>query len=458
MKALAVLTMKRAGAVTILACVIMSSCGPSPEEVAKAAVEEYASLVEAAATNEAGTVSPTDVPSPTLTFTPTASFTFTPTATLTVAPTATLTVTPTATAPSLQAVRDAVVYIEAEGSYVDPWEGTLWNVPGTGSGVVVHPSGIAITNNHVVQGAALLRVWAAGDTSPRNAKVLGASECSDIAVIDIDGDGFEYLDWYEGEIEAGMEIYAAGFPLGDPEFSLTRGIVTKARSPGDTPWASVSSTIRHDAFIQPGNSGGPLVDAFGRIAGINYASNFETGQSYALGKAEVLPLYEDILSGEQREGIGANVEALVIEDENVGVFVSSVNTGSAAHKVGLEAGDLIVTLENYVVGTDGTLRDYCDVLRSQLADKQLALGVYRYVSDEFLEGQIRGNELKSLVPPTPTATPTPLPTRTEPPPVPTATATPTPTGTRGPGPSLKADNITRGQIQDFIDSFFTGGG
>ena len=169
--------MKYAGAVTILACVIMSSCGPSPEEVAKAAVEEYASLVEAAATNEAGTVSPTDVPSPTLTFTPTASFTFTPTATLTVAPTATLTVTPTATLPSLQAVRDAVVYIEAEGSYVDPWEGTLWNVPGTGSGVVVHPSGIAITNNHVVQGAALLRVWAAGDTSPRNAKVLGASEC-----------------------------------------------------------------------------------------------------------------------------------------------------------------------------------------------------------------------------------------------------------------------------------------
>ena len=171
------------------------------------------------------------------------------------------------------------MYIEAEGTYVDPWEGTLWNVPGMGSGVIVDPSGIAITNNHVVQGAAILRVWTKGDTSPRNAKVVGVSECSDIAVIDIDGDGFEHLDWHEGEVEAGMEIYAAGFPLGDPEYSLARGIITKARESGDTPWASVSSTIRHDALLQPGNSGGPLVDGFGRLIGINYASD-ETNQSY----------------------------------------------------------------------------------------------------------------------------------------------------------------------------------
>ena len=99
---------------------------------------------------------------------------------------------PTATISPLLSVRNAVVYIEAQSTYVDPLEGQLYNVPGTGTGVVVNSTGIAITNNHVVQGAGLLRVWVAGESSPRNARIVGVSECSDIAIIDIDGEGFEY--------------------------------------------------------------------------------------------------------------------------------------------------------------------------------------------------------------------------------------------------------------------------
>jgi len=88
-----------------------------------------------------------------------------------------------------------------------------------------------VTNNHVVTGAAILKVWVGGDQSQSyNAKVLGVSECSDLAVIDIDGEGFPYLQWHEGAIKVGLEVYAAGFPLGEPEFTLTKGIVSKEKS------------------------------------------------------------------------------------------------------------------------------------------------------------------------------------------------------------------------------------
>ena len=65
-------------------------------------------------------------------------------------------------------------------------------------------------------GAALLKVWVGGESEPRNARVLGVSECSDLAVIDIEGDDHTYLEWFEGPIDVGLEIYSAGFPLGIP--------------------------------------------------------------------------------------------------------------------------------------------------------------------------------------------------------------------------------------------------
>ena len=115
---------------------------------------------------------------------------------------------------TLDAVKSATIQIQAEGSFVDPQVGLMLNVAGRGSGVIIDPSGIAVTNNHVVTGAALLKVWIGGETSPRNARILGVSECSDLAVIDIDGEGFPYMQWYDGPINVGLDIYAAGFPLG----------------------------------------------------------------------------------------------------------------------------------------------------------------------------------------------------------------------------------------------------
>ena len=113
----------------------------------------------------------------------------------------------------LKAVRGAVVRIVAEGSFVDPQEGMVYNAEGSGSGFVIDPSGLAVTNNHVVTGAAFLQVYIDGEDEPRNAKVVGVSECSDLAVIDIDGAGLPYLEWDDGDLSAGTPVVTMGQQL-----------------------------------------------------------------------------------------------------------------------------------------------------------------------------------------------------------------------------------------------------
>ena len=90
----------------------------------------------------------------------------------------------------LSDVQKAVVQIEAEGTFLDPEFGLQVNSAGRGSGFIIDPSGLAVTNNHVVTGAALVKVWVNGETNPRNAKVIAYSECNDLAVIKIEGSDF----------------------------------------------------------------------------------------------------------------------------------------------------------------------------------------------------------------------------------------------------------------------------
>ena len=297
---------------------------------------------------------------------------------------------------SLDGVESATIQIVAEGTFQDPEVGTVYNAAGSGSGFIIDPSGIAVTNNHVVTGAALLQVYVGGDDEPRNARVLGVSECSDLAVIDIDGDGYPFLDWYEGELTTGLDVYAAGFPLGDPEFTLTRGIVSKADADGETGWASIDSVVEHDANIQPGNSGGPLVTADGQVAGINYAggSPTNTEQFFAIAPDVAMPIVEQLRDEEDVHSIGVNGQA-VNDGDLSGIWVASVQSGSPADEAGVEGGDIITTLENLVLSTDGTMSDYCDVLRSHAADDTLAIEVLRFATEEVLEGQLNGRPLET---------------------------------------------------------------
>lgn len=299
----------------------------------------------------------------------------------------------------LQDVRSAVVQIEAVGTFVDPEFGAQEGA-GRGSGFVIDPSGIAVTNNHVVTGAGLLQVAVDGEDAPRNARVLGVSECSDLAVIQIDGGDLPYLEWATEADQPGTEIYVAGFPLGDPEYTLTRGVIAKTNAGGDTNWASIDHALEHDASAQPGNSGGPVVTTDGQVAGIHYASYSQTNTSQfrAIAADIAQPIVEELATGVDIDSIGVNGQIVQSEDGTIaGLWVAGVASGSPADEVGLEPGDIITRIEGVSIGVDGTMRDYCDVLRSHAPDDQLAIDVLRFATEELLAGELNGDILTQTV-------------------------------------------------------------
>ena len=296
---------------------------------------------------------------------------------------------------SYQDVQPAVIQIIAEGSFRDPAEGQV-SKAGAGTGFIISSDGLAVTNNHVVTGAAKLTVIIGGDGSKTyNAKVLGVSECNDLAVIDInESEPLPTLEWSTEEIRAGVQVYAAGFPLGDPEFTLTAGIVSKAESEGNMPWASLDSAIEHDAVIQPGNSGGPLVGADGRVIGVNYAfkGGITSPRYQAIRNDLAIPVVEKLKSGDF-ESLGINGDAFVSEDGSLsGIWVAGVAAGSPASDAGLLPGDILTSLNGLQLGRDGTKADYCDVLRTSSDDKPLDAEVLRLDTQEILRGEIRGDK------------------------------------------------------------------
>jgi S1-C subfamily serine protease len=298
-------------------------------------------------------------------------------------------------AQDLKGVRQAVIQIESQGTFVDPTYGYVPNAAGRGSGFIIDPSGLAVTNNHVVTGGGLYKVWVGGDQDKTyNAKVLGVSECTDLAVIDIDGEDFPYLQWSELPIDVGQEIYVAGFPLGEPEYSLTKGIISKSSANGETNWASVDKVISYDANTNPGNSGGPVVDPDGRVLAVHYAGNPDTDQAFGISRDAAEPVIEELSTGKSLDTIGINGTAVTSDDGSVsGIWVSSVQSGSPADKAGIAPGDLIMTMENLDLATDSTMSDYCDILRSHEAGDTLSVVVYRPGTGEILEGQLNGREL-----------------------------------------------------------------
>ena len=296
------------------------------------------------------------------------------------------TVAPSGAVESLEDVRGAIVRIVAEGSFVDPEFGQQFNAAGSGSGFFIDSDGIAVTNNHVVTGAAFLQVYVEGEDEPRNARVLGVSECSDLAVIDVEGDGFPFLDWYDGDLSVGTAIYAAGFPLGDDEFTLLDGIISKEDADGESDWASVDSVIEHSADTLPGSSGGPIVTEDGRIVAVNYAGD-SAGQSFGIGRDEALKVIPRLIDGESVTSVGINGQAF-FDGAFSGIWVASVESGSAADLGGVKAGDLITLIEGLIPATDGTMADYCDILRSHEPGDPLSIEVYRSSDDVFLEGTL----------------------------------------------------------------------
>ncbi len=293
-------------------------------------------------------------------------------------------------------VSRAVVRIVAEGSFRDPDFGQT-AFSGSGSGFLISSDGLIVTNQHVVEGAGSLNVYIEGEDRPKNARILGVSECDDLAVLDLSGDGYPFLDWFADDPRPGLDAWAAGFPLGDPEYSLTRGSVVKAEASGDSNWASIEYTIEHDANIQPGNSGGPLVSEDGRVVGVNYA-NFDAGtgtsQFFAIPADLAQEVVAELAAGQDREAIGVNGFAFANE-EWAGLWVSGVRAGSPASDLGIEPGDVILELAGRPVITESdfteygaTKAGYCDILRTQGSDRAMSVSILRFDTGEILSGEL----------------------------------------------------------------------
>jgi serine protease Do len=323
--------------------------------------------------------------------------------TVAVVDTASVAVVPDTAAPNsasgLEGMKAAVVQILAEGEIRDPGEGQN-SFKSTGSGFFITADGKIVTNNHVVTGAGALTVLIGGDDDTRYpARVLGVSECSDLAVIElVDAGQYPFLPWSTKDVQPPLEVYAAGFPLGDPEYTVTRGVVSKAKADGDTSWASVRHVIEHDANIQPGNSGGPLVDNTGALVGVNYAGGDPgtgTAQFFAIAQDLAQPLINDLESG-NKETIGVNGRAFVDKEAGLsGVWVRGVTPGGPASKAGIKPGDIITTLNGVDLG-GGSLAPYCRVLRSAQPSQAMSVRIIRFDTKEVLEGELFGKELKPV--------------------------------------------------------------
>jgi len=235
----------------------------------------------------------------------------------------------------------------------------------SGSGVIITDDGYIVTNNHVVDGADEINVTLPNKKSYK-ASVIGADPSSDIAVIKIEGKGFPYLVYGNSdEVKLGQWVLAIGYPL-NLDVTVTAGIVSaKSRSIGINGQQSnspVESFIQTDAAVNPGNSGGALINTNGELIGINSAIASPTGSyagySYAIPVNMAKKIVTDIVKfgTVQRAYIGINYAGENISDEakkqlekeigvaykeGEGVNVTGVPEGGAAANAGMKKGDII---------------------------------------------------------------------------------------------------------------------
>ncbi|MEO8861495.1 MAG: trypsin-like peptidase domain-containing protein [Ginsengibacter sp.] len=251
----------------------------------------------------------------------------------------------------------------------------------SGSGVIVSSDGYIVTNNHVVDHADGL-VVTLNDKNDYKAKVIGTDPSSDLAVLKIEGRNFAHLDFANSDdVRVGQWILAIGYPL-NLETTVTSGIVSaKARNIGINDRNSnspIESFIQTDAAVNPGNSGGALVNTNGDLIGINSAIASPTGSfagySYAIPSNVVSRVAGDIIKygSSKRAYLGIMFGNDQMSDEqrqksNIpegnGVYVMDVAKGSAADQAGIQKGDFIVKLNGTTMNTGTELIEKISALR-----------------------------------------------------------------------------------------------
>ncbi len=241
-----------------------------------------------------------------------------------------------------------------------------------GSGVIVSPEGVIVTNTHVVKVGATSEIRVVlSDRREYDARVVLQDEKTDIAILRIDGgDGkFPSLQFEDSDsLEVGDLVLAIGNPFGVGQ-TVTSGIVS-ALGRSEIGRAEIQSYIQTDAAINPGNSGGALVDMSGRLIGINTAIYSGSGGSHGVGFAipsNLVRLYvESALTGKkiQRPWLGARLDSITRDiaeglrlARSSGALVTRVHKGGPADDAGLEPGDVVTAVDGHEV-TDARAVNY----------------------------------------------------------------------------------------------------
>ena len=256
---------------------------------------------------------------------------------------------------------------------------------GLGSGVVMSKDGYILTNNHVIEGGGTVAV-AIGKGEPLPAKVIGADPETDLAVLKVDASGLQPIALGDSEaVQIGDVVLAIGNPFGVGQ-TVTQGIVS-GTGRNRVGINTFENFIQTDAAINPGNSGGALIDAAGRLLGINTAILSPSGGSLGIGFAIPTRTAVDVMKQIVQEGrvargwIGVEAQDVALEASfrgshvgHVGSFVLRVLRGGPADKGGVRPGDVITAVNGNKVSDT---RDLVDLTAAVAPGSAAQLSVLR---------------------------------------------------------------------------------
>lgn len=280
-----------------------------------------------------------------------------------------------------------------------------WSARSSGSGVIVSDDGYVVTNYHVIEDASNIEV-VMNNNQRFYAKLVGSDPSTDLALLKIKARQLPFVKYGNSDaVQLGEWVLAIGNPF-DLNSTVTAGIISaKARNIGilrDRNNLQVEAFLQTDAAVNPGNSGGALVNLKGELIGINSAiatsNGGYQGYSFAIPVSLVKKVMDDLLEfGQVQRGLLGvqitDVNAELAEDlqlaTNQGVLVSRVNDKSAAQEAGMKAGDVIVAIDQHGVNTVSELQEW--VARNR-PGKELSVTFMRSSEQRNVKVRLRNNE------------------------------------------------------------------
>ena len=242
---------------------------------------------------------------------------------------------------------------------------------GSGSGVIIREDGYIVTNNHVIEGATKIEVTL-NNNQTYQATLVGTDPATDVALLKIEANGLPVVPFGDSDkLRLGEWVIAIGSPY-DLRSTITAGIVSaKGRSmPNYTGEFKIESFIQTDAAVNPGNSGGALVDKAGNLVGINTAIISQTGSyagySFAVPVNIVKKIVYDLMDygSVQRAVLGITMQEIddKIADElklssRNGVYIVEVSKSGAADKAGIKAGDVLIAIDSTMLTNSASVQE-----------------------------------------------------------------------------------------------------